>query len=265
MTQDVSWLGVHAYLLPYMEQQQIYDVISVEFSVDKYAPNGFPYDPRLSWWDDQTINPTDRTWVIAHSVMPNLLCPSTDSKAATYATLCNIYNWTDQGSAWIGGGGWYVDQNLGLSNYVGCAGGVGTVPGNSWDLYRGIFTNRSKVSFGAIKDGSAYTFLFGEYLGEKNWTRTGWTAQWNVEYTWNNSWMQGITNTAWGIQPAPGELDWGYQKYWMFSGEHPSRVMFGFADGAVRGVDVGIDFSTYVYLSGMRDARTVNPEKYRFD
>ena len=35
----VPWLGLNAYLLPYMEQTVVYDNIFVEFNVDKFANN----------------------------------------------------------------------------------------------------------------------------------------------------------------------------------------------------------------------------------
>ena len=43
----VPWLGVNAYLLPYMEQQTLYDNIFLEFNPDKYINDPAKPGPEL--------------------------------------------------------------------------------------------------------------------------------------------------------------------------------------------------------------------------
>ena len=129
---------------------------------------------------------------------------------------------------------------MGLSNYIGCAGGLGTIPTNAWDV-RGCFGNRTKYGFRDMRDGTAYTLMFGEHLGGKDWTRVDANSQWTMTYDFANTWM-GSGCMAWlGVSrgaPAATYLD--YQDWYQFSSDHPQRVLFAFGDGAVRGMDDGI-------------------------
>jgi prepilin-type processing-associated H-X9-DG protein len=64
--------------------------------------------------------------------------------------------------------------------------------------------------------------------------------------------------TAWGLQhkygPTGRDVDW-----FQFSSQHPGIVNFSFADGSVRSIAITVDQTTFVYASGMKDARIYDP------
>ena len=89
----VPWLGAHAYLLPYMEQQSIHDNILLEFNVDKYVndPASPGADCMRGWWAKAS------TFNAARTKIPSLLCPSTDAKAANSNDLrAAAHLWPDE-------------------------------------------------------------------------------------------------------------------------------------------------------------------------
>ncbi len=259
---SVPWLGVNAYLLPYMEQQLLFDNIFVEFNPDKFRNNGFPPDCEICYWDDGA------TWNVACSKIPALLCPTNDAKAAQTGVwaLFHQFGARNDNSASIGGGYFGIEDGLALSNYMGVAGGLGTIPTNAWDVFRGCFGNRTKYGFRDMADGTAYTLMFGEHVGGKAWTRASVNSQWNIVYEFANSWIgAGCMATAWGLKNPPTDTEWDYQDWYMFGSEHPQRVLFTFGDGAVRGIDENIATAAYIYISGMRDGRVVDQSQLPVD
>jgi prepilin-type processing-associated H-X9-DG protein len=272
---NVPHLSVEAYLLPYLEAQQVYDEVRVEWNIDKLDNNpAFPSPPAINvwrlWWDDQL--PGDKTWAIAAMTdIPTFLCPTADSKSAgsTFAVI-HPYCYISGGAHYGTHAGWwwygYSPESLGgigLTNYLGVSGGISACPGNNWDKYRGCFTNRSKSGFKDIQDGTANTLMFGESVGSKVWTRNDANSQWNVVQESANPWMGiGVQCTAFGLKPAPAATSWFYQSWQQFSSEHSGRVQFAFADGSVRGLNDTIDQNSYVYLSGMRDRKVVDSNNF---
>ena len=249
---SVPWLGVNAYLLPYLELESVSDKILLEFNPDKMNNDPlYPNAPnaQAAWWGP--------AWAIGSTRIPAFVCPSTDPFANQTGVWVLFHQFGDPnaGSATIGGG--YFGGNeptIGRSTYVGVAGGLGTIPTNAWDRWRGLFGNRTKYGFKDMKDGSAATLMFGEHLGGINWWRNNDGDTWKREYQFANSWMgSGSMATAWGLKATPGTTSWNYQDWYMFSSEHPEKVGFTMGDGSVQFVGDTIQTSTYVDLSGMRE------------
>ncbi len=256
---DNPWLGTHAYLLPYMEQQTIADKIMVEFNPQKFKDDpAMPTVPSVMrpWWNDLT--PPDTTWFIAKTRLPMLICPSTNPYNANSATFILLQ--TDNQNV-LHGGTFGIGANLGATNYISCGGGFGTVPGSGWDKYRGIFGNRTTYKFGDVLDGTSNTILFGEGGLGKTWTRPNVNASFTAEQKYNYGWIGiGAMPTAWGLwsNPDPASLTWGHQGWWMYGAEHSGGlVQFAWADGAVRGLTVNVARSPFIYVSGMKDGRRV--------
>jgi prepilin-type N-terminal cleavage/methylation domain-containing protein len=262
----VPWLGVNAYLLPYMEQRPMFDQIYVEFNVDKFRNGPGTPHAETGWWGEGS------TWNMARSRIPALLCPSTDAGAATVGIniLFHQFGQRDGGGASIGIGSYGFTavpeaKELGQTNYVGVAGGLGTIPTNAWDTWRGVFGNRTKYGLRDMRDGSSATLMFGEHLGGMNWTRPSANGQWTRSHEYANSWMgAGAMPTAWGLKWPPADTSWQYQSQIMFGSDHPQKVLFAFGDGAVRAIDEDVDRGVFINLSGMRDGRLVDTNALGF-
>ena len=227
-----QYLGSLVYLLPYMEQKNLYDLIKVEKDYRKVGPG---------WW-------TDGSTVGASLVkVKPFLCPSTNpyiSPAGVTASL-NVYQ---TGSTlnfqivYFSMSG--TPASLGRTNYVGVAGYWGNLPNSSTaQVYQGAFSNRTDHSLATIEDGTSNTLLFGETMGGKDDS----TGAPQFGQTWIGS---GAMITGGGLNT---------RQWYAFSSEHPNIVQFCMADGAVKRVNRTIDDTMYVLrLGGIKDRRAVN-------
>ena len=223
-----QFLGAHVYLLPYMEGQNIYDQIAITKELDHYV--GMPGTPPtnlMEWWADAS------SWNAAQTRIAGFLCPSVNSYQNSVGTIALYQIWGTAPSS--GTVSFYYFSSagaptLGRTAYLGVAGGMAHVPGNGWDLWKGVFWNRSKANFSDITDGASNTLMFGEYAG-------GWNANFQME--WSASWMgTGYMASAWGITPANPKSRPGY---YQFGSLHPGIVQFALGDGSVRPINHTID------------------------
>ena len=144
-----SYFGSLAYLLPDMEQKNVYDqLLSQHFNVDEPAQSPGPY------WRRSTH------WRMAQTKIPAFQCPSDPQEGgganALNILVRNIYYF------------YYFPNNNspGRTNYVAISGYFGEQPG--FDALRGIFSNRSDNRFRDITDGTSNTFVFGEVWSGEN-------------------------------------------------------------------------------------------------
>jgi prepilin-type N-terminal cleavage/methylation domain-containing protein/prepilin-type processing-associated H-X9-DG protein len=201
---DRQNVGVLAYLLPYVEQDNIYKLMRVNWDVNG---TGDSY-----WLDSQT-------WTVANTRIKLFLCPSDDAYSNTELTGAQEYFYS---SGVFGISLFEVPgdgENLGRSNYFGTAGyrGFGTSPNTN--RFEGVFTNRSKHNLGVItvQDGTSNVTMFGESLGDN----------FPGQRISSNSWAGiGVLPTSGGI-PTQG-------LWYMFSSQHTGTVQFAFCDGSVR-------------------------------
>jgi prepilin-type N-terminal cleavage/methylation domain-containing protein/prepilin-type processing-associated H-X9-DG protein len=282
--------GLLAYLLPYMEQENVYNQIpSALFSSNTtlgawayiYPPfdnqvNGGcpPAGCNLTGYFKTATSPQP-----LETVIKSYQCPSDNVQEAQVANAGVTGASTDPGIIydWFsynyyvppgqpGGENYYIwgdwvwnwpqfGHELGRTNYVGCAGGMGKVPARSngqlsWSRYTGIYYTGSKTKLSDITDGTSNTIAFGETLGG-----TGLHGTRNSVISWMGA---GGMPTGWGLQPVYGpngnDFDWV-----MFSSYHPGVDNFAFADGSVRSIGRNADFATYVFASGMKDGRVFDP------
>lgn len=120
----MSWM---IYLLPYMEQQPLYNQLSPYFSTTNSAD--FPSD-------------------LMNSRIPGLVCPSDGN--------------SPQDGLSHGGGSPPPDNNDGfIGNYLGSAGTAIIDTTNSTNL-NGVFYYRSKVNLASVTDGLSNTMFFSE-------------------------------------------------------------------------------------------------------
>jgi prepilin-type N-terminal cleavage/methylation domain-containing protein len=231
------YTGALAYLLPFYEQQVVYNQILAQTPTATGA-NGDSFAAFK-------LNTTMAAWAYSYTPQPNV-DPGQGLIAYPQAALArmkvlecasdNLDQPISQGPIdgyWVQNGCQWIDylydpantantQSLGKTNYVGNGGafeGLTSQCGTHGLVnYKGPMTT-AKTKLTDITDGTSNTFLFGETLGG---TDVG-LRDFNV------CWMgAGSLNTTHDIQQPAA--------WYMFSSKHIGIVQFVFADGSVRGV-----------------------------
>jgi prepilin-type N-terminal cleavage/methylation domain-containing protein len=235
-------VGVLAYLLPYVEQDNIYQMmLTGDVPSDYLSVTATNYGP---WY---TYN---NTWNAANNTVKTFLCPS-DSAAQSQCATADVYTYQTAKGWSITTDFWDSNQvpTLGRTNYLGVAG----YGGQANPSYLGVFTNRTQVSLTQLTaaDGTANTLMFGE-----NATYTDPTYG-TMAYSWMGS---GSLPTAWGTVDQKGGA------WYAFTSNHTGVVQFCYADGSVRGVRKGLTSGNgwvmYVYASGWNDGQVVDDSQY---
>ena len=210
-----TWVGTLAYLLPYVEQDNLFKQLQVDWTVNN-APN-VQQGIGAAWW----INPVN--FALAQSKIKTYLCPSDNSDTVT-PTYNVYYSFAANANAF-----WGIREPtenvtqgktiaLGRTNYVAVRGYFDVIgdPGN--DIWAGLFTNRSMNSIGQVPDGTSNTLAFGEGLGEMN----------NGKHDRMWSWMGVAMVTGYDL------ADVAHAHWYTFASKHLGVAQFAFADGSVR-------------------------------
>lgn len=239
-------IAAMAYLLPYMEAQEIYELVDIMvqptsgsnmvplLDLDKIA---------MPWWNHSGPNPPGGPWEMAHTKIGGLVCPSVDPYQNSSSTIVLLnYYYPNSSTATIQASGFSISgggSDLGRTTYLACAGLIGDAPGWAHNR-RGAFGNRSRYGLRDVVDGTSNTLAFGEAVGHKS-------APGKYEYAY--AWMgAGALPVAWGL----GEHHW-----YEFSSMHPGIVQFVFADGSTHGVGVEIANKPLTNLAAMADGNVV--------
>ena len=241
------YTGVMVFLLPYIEQNNVYSQIPQTYFDPAGTQNAWAYS--VAPFDYQSgvsqVNGTGYLHLFDAKIK-TYLCPSDnmDTVAPTSGVI-DAY-WTEPGYIWID----YVynvpkfGAEMGRSNYIGCAGYLG----NDSSSYGGIYYRNSTTSIASVTDGTSNTIAFGETLaGTSKGSR-------DFVLTWGGA---GGMPTAWGLGKNYGP-NGNDNEWYQFSSKHTGVVNFAFADGSVRSVTRSANFSNYVYASGMADGLVVN-------
>ena len=249
-----------AYLLPYMEQDNVYKYLW-NWQSDQNLPPGslFLQNTTAGAWAYWTSpkstdgNGTGYYHPGADAHIKSFECPSDNPYTGVTGGIIDSY-YTYGGSIWID----YVNNTpgfgaeLGASNYVANAGYIGeAVP-----TYKGPYAPMGEGGNTASKmtditDGTSNTIAFGETLGGMD------TGARDFRLSWMGA---GSMPTAWGL-PSSGQAHW-YQ----YSSKHTGVVQFGFCDGSVHGFRKGIPpflgasaaSNAFIYASGMADGQIVD-------
>jgi prepilin-type N-terminal cleavage/methylation domain-containing protein len=222
----LSYVGTLPYLLPYVEQDNLFKMIEPTKLVIP-ATGG-------AWYGGGA-------WAAANNRVKTFQCPTDSSDDLTPANGVWAYVYTGGGT--FNGGSWGPTDypSLGKTNYAANAGYLG----DGDPALCGPYFANSKTRITAITDGTSNTIGFGEYLGGRSPGTRDFTA------TWMGA---GAVPTGWGLtQPS---------EWYKFGGPHSSGVLFGFCDGSVRSINRSIDFTQYVYLSGMAEGGIVSSDSY---
>ncbi|MGO8746305.1 MAG: DUF1559 domain-containing protein [Thermoguttaceae bacterium] len=266
------YTGCLAYLLPYVEQMNVYNAIPLTFFQPNTTIGAWAYNYPTFDFNDPNVpagkqNGTGTGYPKAlNTRIQTFLCPSDWQGSGGYVLDAYGFN-----GVYPSAGGFWTDwvyniptygAELGRSNYVAVAGGYGKVEANdpvnqAWAPFAGIYDRNSQTRPADITDGLSETMAFGESLG---WTQRNGTHQWEL------SWMgAGSMITKLGLSPIytfPGGdstdplVGNDYHPY-QFRSMHPGIVNFAFADGSVHAISQTSDFNTYIYLSGMADGQPV--------
>lgn len=261
-----TYIGHLVYMFPYMEANQVYMLWENKRNFDVDAPNASNIIStaerwRYVRWVDGTY-PQQSLWDQHQNRLSGLLCPSDDAYANTFAIGTELIN-TATGATMYG---WLEPTQIGRTNYLGCAGQLGSGPSTvgiynntqpwanntSRNSLRGIFFNNSKIRHGNIPDGVSNTIMFGEVTGLFNDPLRGTGRQWSL------SWNMGPMFTEW--HRAVYNLQ--NSKVWhKFSSFHTGQSQFTLADGSVRPISNNVDATILIMQSGIGDGNTVTWEE----
>jgi prepilin-type N-terminal cleavage/methylation domain-containing protein len=248
--QNTQYVGCLVFLLPYLELDNIYHQLHVNFDLNSPGPR---------WYDDEA------NWILAQTRIKGFLCPSTDPYRSIDGTAygAHFFHFPPDDTGHVFRGTYFVfsppdDATLGRTNYVAVAGMAGHGTNPLYDRYEGLFFNRSRNSLARVPDGTSTTLLFGEAVGGRNLADPPYPN--GIKYS--ISWMGGgAIWTRFGLPSSDFQVTG-------FSSAHPGIVQFCFADGSVRGLrhtDVlyergtdplppdGSSWWAFQQLAGMRD------------
>jgi hypothetical protein len=273
------YTGVLAYLLPYVEQDNVYRGL-YEWVWDPKAPGGVTTQMNGSLFQ---LNTTAGAWAyntppydFQGGVPPQFVngtgyyhgkdgLSGPDAHIKTFECPAdNLYGplptypvggpadayFFYQGRHWID----YVadfpkfGHEMGGTSYVANAGYLGDSTDATSVKYRGPYGPNSQTKIVEILDGTSNTLAFGEALGGSSLGngkrfRLGWMGS-------------GTQPTAWGL-PAAGQEGWH-----QFASKHTAVVQFGFCDGSVRGLRRGLitgaPYNNFIAASGMTDGVVID-------
>ncbi len=237
-------VGVLVYLLPYVEQDNLYRQIQSAVPADYLDPEKvYPI------WSSYPA-----VWTAAQTRIKGFLCPSDDPYTASLAPYQAYYTSDNRTSFTVIGqrptrpDGSHA--NLGRTNYAGVAGYGGRVANSSAQTFIGAFANRTATDIGQItsSDGTSNLFLFGETLAGESVGARFRSATWI---------STGALPTGWGlINPS---------QWYVFSSKHAGVVQFALGDGSVRGAkrvgNRGNAWNHYIYITGYKDGRVVETDQ----
>jgi len=230
-----SLIGTLGYILPYIEQGNIYNMIPQNALVipgtsGAYYLNG-------------------SSWAAANNTVKTFLCPSDDA-ATTSPTQSTFANVAASGGG-IGGASWGGNPypTLGRTNYAFSAGATGQNSPAPYSNWVGPFTTDSKTTMTGIADGTSNTIFLGETLGGTD------VGARDTVFPWIGT---GGMATAWGpLTPS---------SWTTYGSKHTGIVLFGWGDGSVRPVRKITGTTDWwstrwyqnMYASGMNDGMVID-------
>ena len=246
---DTSWtqaqlVGVLAFLLPYVEQDNVYQQMLSGVVGDYLSPQksqastgSAAYQP---WYRMPSV------WAAAQNQIKTFKCPVATNLPPLAGQFINMDTILLQSPSTLYGIYYGGVNYLGTTNYVGVAGWLG-LSGQVAGQPVGVFVDRVQTTVPQITaaDGTSQTMMFGEVLGDQ---ATG-------TQNFNFSWM-GVGNlpTAWGLDRTAG--------WYRFGSKHTAVVQFCYADGSVHGAFTaqagsGAGYNNFVWASGWQDGQSV--------
>jgi prepilin-type N-terminal cleavage/methylation domain-containing protein len=242
ISQCPPWFSWSAFILPYIEQQSLYD----QYGFDPYVSTS-PYWVYNGYAASQ--GPQGKNYIVSAQFISCYQCPS-DPQINTWVNVSGSYQY-----------GPNPDDDAGYTSmcavtgsefcFVSVTGGWG--PKHYKDV-NGIFGGNGSYSFHDIKDGSSYTLLIGEFAGKGPGTRVG--AMWacnNIMHTANG--INGGTTAIGGTYPSSFYLS-GFASY------HPGGCHFAMADASVQFLSQNISATVLAALATRNGGEIIAPSSY---
>jgi prepilin-type N-terminal cleavage/methylation domain-containing protein/prepilin-type processing-associated H-X9-DG protein len=196
-----SGVGSLAYLLPHLEQDNVYRQVPPDLMNLNTTTGGLWYS-----------GPGDQA---AQARIKTFLCPADNADLVTPTGGTIIY-FAATGGAPVG----TITNSTtpyGRTNYAGVAGAVGPGTDPTYGPYRGVYYGNSQTHLLSITDGTSNTLGFGEMLGGAETGPRDYVA------TWMGT---GVVVTVYDlISPA---------QWYTFGSKHSGVVHFAYCDGSVR-------------------------------
>jgi prepilin-type N-terminal cleavage/methylation domain-containing protein len=237
--------GMHAQILPYIEEQALND--------------------QINWKRDYTANKP-----VALNPVSFYWCPSNMPAAQRGTFVSGVVNGADSYTQHYNGvAGPLFNPAVGIQDYSDPP--VGGQPPKNWipdNLMPGcpgsqaprggfsklgIFWPDSNVNIRSVSDGTSHTLA----IGERNMGETSWLAGLSNATAWPCD-ATGFKNMEFGLNeckehdpPTSAECS-GYGNSRPFSSEHPGVVCFGFADGSATAIAVDTNLAVLQALASRK-------------
>ena len=263
---DYTLVGHLIYLMPYMEQTQVYSPFpgSMKMNANDFATYGNGADPkRQNYWVYPDVNKVTGTR------MSGLICPSDNAEAARKvgSSEFTIFITVDP----TAGSSYYLNDeapdpitsNHHVTNYLGCA-GRSELDGKYFtsnaayitaaDTYKGIFRPSEARGVKDCMDGTTSTIAFGEVLGSFTDGVKGVGRQTCMSYMCGGMPMHWMTTSFGGSRSDPRSRTW-----YRFGSMHAGGLIgYSMVDGSVKNIAVDTDPLTLLQLAGSADGQSLN-------
>ncbi len=240
-------VGTLAFLLPYLEQNNLYAAAFTPAGGSPALPPNFldvaqAYPPFWAY---------NEPWAAAQAQVKAFVCPSDATTAQ--ATLLYAFNWpvAVSGGAGCCSSSAFNDPAtvaaLGKTNYLASDGYAGV--GRNYDPYAGYFGNRTRNKIELAQDGSSSTVMFGEVTALP---ATNYAGNPRIAYGWMSAQPIG---TGWGGVSNGQPGDNAYE----FSSGHPGVVQMAMGDASVRSFRKPTNWPNIVWASATSDGKVYDP------
>ena len=249
---DSRCWGWGALVMPYVEQETMYDELSVRKQTLEHIANHQQFVPLLQTSLNLYLCPSDTGGELSHRFRSFMLRPSSSGI---------------QPISHIGPTGVLIWLRIAKSNYVGSLGSAWKIEQHQWDNKdfegNGLFGRNSNVKISMISDGTSNTLAVGErsyrnyaavWAGVNSWQRSGFTDNQMV-----------VGSAFYPINDDPIILNYGSDGTGTanFSSYHHGGANFLFTDGSVRFISEQIEFrpngnGVFQNLAQRNDGETIN-------
>ena len=239
----------HAYILPYIEQNAVYE--------------GIPWTDSGSSGE---ARPNDPFTIMSRTVIPAFKCPS-DPQPVQYPTSMNGLTRRSCGS-YLGNAGGNLSTDSRRGTGSGVPAGIDARNSDGVLLAYAIRTTtrrRDPIPFAAIVDGTSNTLLIGEspYLvtGVCPYCDRLYLYSYNNDVDQGSDWSEFLGSTYYKInrslseEASPAPLTWAEREL-SFGSYHPGGCNVALSDGSTRFVSETIELNTWQAV-GSREGKEV--------